>query len=257
MVTRSDDGGAERVVASLRAYGRRCTSAATESEHSVAAVGATHALELGAGCSGLPGMVLAQLGLFARVLLTDGDEEAVERLQMNVADNAPALAPPADARAVCAVEAQLLRWGHDDDIRSASDFIRRGISPPDAGSTAPHDGQFHVIVCADVAYRMTPADPGAAAAVAALCETLRRLLAPGGIILLSQMARPLHEEAVLLSALLAEYDMRRVDEPERPEAAAATSSDGVRDNDASTAPQAKAFGLGVFQLQPRAEAVRT
>ena len=163
-----DDGGGKRLVAELRGGG--AVDGSRQQPRRL------HALELGAGCSGIPGLVLAQLGDFHTVVITDGDEDAVERLETNLAENAAAA-----GQAGALVQARLLRWGHDTDIQAAAAAV------PDAG------GRFDLVVAADVAYRMTAADPGAQAAADALCDTLRRLLLPTGVCVLAQMVRRMRQ----------------------------------------------------------------
>jgi len=200
-----------------------------------------HVLELGAGCSGLPGLVMAQLRLFHSILVTDGDEEAVERLQLNFENNVAATA--------CStrLQAQLLRWGDEADINAASEFIKC--------SAVQQQQQYQVIVGADVAYRMTAADPGAQAAVDALCMTMRRLLAPDGVVILCQMARPLYDETVLLSALMDEYAITRLDEEQVVVTAAPPPSadDGGPGAEAVAASVKERCGLGVLMLRRKAQ----
>ena len=232
-----DDGGAQRLVADLRRGG---DSGPPERR--------LHTLELGAGCSGIPGLVLAQLGLFHSIFITDGDEDAVERLEENLADNATALQQQS-GHSNTLVTARLLRWGHDTDMATASEAV------------AADGGLYDVVVAADVAYHMRKTDPGADVVVAALCVTIRRLMRPAGVCVLSQMvrqslhvcrfrpsdpirseqARPLHEECVLYAALLAEYHISRLDEPEPDDMA---GKDGGPDVPVP-------HGLGVFLLRRR------
>jgi hypothetical protein len=157
-----DDGGAGRLVSDLRAGGvspeRRLT-----------------ALELGAGCSGIPGLVLAQLGLFGTICITDGDDDAVERLVENLADNTAALTQQTFGGNDTLVTARMLRWGHDTDLAAAAEAVDGGL--------------YDVVVAADIAYKMRATDPGAAAVVAALCGTIRRLMRHAGVCVLSQMVR--------------------------------------------------------------------
>lgn len=238
-----DDGGAGRLVSDLR---RDRDSGQPER---------LHALELGAGCSGIPGLVLAQLGLFHSIFITDGDEDAVERLEENLADNVAALQQqPGESSTL--VKAGMLRWGHDTDMAAA------------AAAVAADGGLYDVVVAADVAYHMRHTDPGADAVVAALCGTIRRLMRPAGVCVLSQMvrqllhalavstrltpsafwqARPLHEECVLYAALLAEYHISRLDEPEPDDVA---GKDGGMDIPVP-------HGLGVFLLRRRDTGVST
>jgi predicted nicotinamide N-methyase len=207
-----------------------------------------HVLELGAGCSGLPGLVMAQLRLFHSILVTDGDEEAVERLQLNFEDNVAATASCSTR-----LHAQLLRWGDEADMKAASDFIQC------SAVKQQQQQQYHVIVGADVAYRMTAADPGAQAAVDALCMTMRRLLAPGGMVILCQMARPLYDETVLLSALMDEYAITRLDEEQVVVTAAPPPSadDGGPGAEAVAAGVKERYGLGVFMLRRKAQTRHT
>jgi len=82
-------------------------------------------VELGAGL-GLCGILSSQLNPHGRVVITDGDELAVEKLQANVDLN-----PPSEG---CVVDTRLLLWGQHESF------------------VVENPGGFDVILAADVLY---------------------------------------------------------------------------------------------------------
>lgn len=167
----SEQGGAASVAAEL------CTRGVSEP---------LRALELGAGCSALPGLLLAQTGAFASVLLADRDD-CVPRLRQNVQCNAHSCG--ATELLVADVD-----WGAPEALRALPGY------------------PFHLVLAADVAYGMTPeGGPRAARAAEALCCALVAVCSERGVMLLAQLCRPLHEESLFYELPLQSFIVRRVD----------------------------------------------
>ena len=135
------------------------------------------ALELGAGVAGLPGLVAAASGAFARVVLAEADADVAEALEGNVAANAGVLAADTELR--------ILRT---------------------SWAALPGTLSAHLVLAADVAYGME----SDSVAAAALAEALLRCAAPGAVILLAHALRPLREEAAFLTALQARFRVSAV-----------------------------------------------
>jgi predicted nicotinamide N-methyase len=137
------------------------------------------ALELGAGCSGLPSLVLARSGHFSYISLAELDESAAERLQENLLAN-EAVAGGATLRVLC------LDWA-------------------DAASLPPPPD---LLLAADVVYSMERSGgEKASRAAAALVSALSSLCGPSTVVLLGNMLKPLSEEGLFCDALFEVFSL--------------------------------------------------
>jgi predicted nicotinamide N-methyase len=141
------------------------------------------ALELGAGCSGVPSLVAARLGCFAEVIATDGGDESVEQNLVDLQRNLDANG--ASDRGSCpdrAVSARRLEWG--------------------AGGLAAEFGPVGCILAAEVVY-----EP---ASVPLLLRTLRDLSGLGTLVLMFVSERESRSFALFWEQMPALFSYERV-----------------------------------------------